>query len=332
MSTAWQQAVPQLNLQSIAELATGAQYNRQTGQPGRLVWLRRGHRAAVFELDAATEGRAAHKLIGKVYSDASGRHAFEVQSQLWKAGLRPPGRLTVARPLAYVTGLDLFLQEKAPGHTLWDMLFGEIPLSAEAVVGIGSWLAALHATTLPLTPRVDALKTALLRRGSELAAFLPEHARRVNRLVATAFEKLSPHRLTSLVPSHGDFHPKNVYVAASGRVTAIDLDTIGLQERAADVASLLAQTATMGYFRKGSLQATCRARNALLRAYELAALPLPQERLALYLGMEFLHNLHYQLVAMRTGHFAIVEPWLRTAERCLLDAEVNGIVEFAHEQ
>src|SRR5262249_956637 len=154
---------------------------------------------------------------------------------------------------------------------------------------------------------------------------LPRQTFRIKRLAARALAGLEALHLTPLVPCHGDFHPMNVFIANGGRVTAIDPDAFGLQEREADVAYMLAPTALMGDSRWGSFDATAQARHCLLRAYLKAAPALSHRRLALYLGMVFLQSLHFELCILRKNKVELVEPWLANAERCLLDKEVTLI-------
>src|SRR5262249_56097425 len=105
----------------------------------------------------------------------------------------------------------------------------------------------------------------------ELMELVPRVGPRGERLAAGARAGLEAGHLTPLVPSHGDFHHKNVFITVDGRVTVIDFDTFGLQEQAADVAYFLAQTAIMGYRSRGSFAATNRARHCFLQAYLEAA-------------------------------------------------------------
>ena len=124
-----------------------------------------------------------------------------------------------------------------------------------------------------------------------------------------------------LVPSHGDFHSKNVYITDDGRVTLIDLDTFGRQEPAADVAYFLAQTAIIDYHRHRSFVVSKQHRDCFLHCYLGASPPIPHDRLALHLGITFLQSLHYELCVLHTGNFAIVDLWLRNIERFFLDGE-----------
>jgi hypothetical protein len=302
------------------------------GQPGywRLLGLRRKLRKLIVEFEVKTEdgaGVTGRRYIAKGYHGDRGRHAFDALSQLWQAGFRPPSTFTVVRPIAYIAERHLLVQEKAPGRPLADVLGSDPEAAADALVGTANWLAALHATAVHAQSRLGHVRAAVGRYGRELMELLPQQAARIERLTACALAGLEPRCLAPQVPSHGDFHAKNVFIDDSGQVTALDLDTFGGQERAADVAYFLAQTAIRGYFHHGSFAITAWARQCFLRAYQEAAQPLPRKRLALYLGMSFLQSLHYERCVLHTGNAAILEPWLGNSERCLLDGELPLLEE-----
>ena len=273
--------------------------------------------------------------IGKVYRADRGRKGFEALSLAWNAGFRPPSLFTVVRPVAYVPARFLLLQEKAPGRAVADIMFeeirrGRLEVAAEAMEQTARWLAAFHSLAVAGNSRLEQIRTNLSRHQRELTEFLPDHAGRIERLCQECLARLQERELMALVPSHGDFHPMNVFVAGDGRVTGIDLDTFGLQERTADVAYFLAETAIMGYHRLGSFDATAPARRHFLRSYCDAWRPVSSERLGLYLALTFLQSLFYDLCILHTGNKAMVEPWLTNSERCLdgsrsllSDAQIN---------
>src|SRR5215510_1555734 len=298
-------------------------------QSCRVVRFKRNMGKFIIEFEIETEDRAdanLRQLIGKVYKGDRGQGHFDALSRLREAGFRPPSPFTVVYPVTYIADRCFLLQEKAPGSLLADLIFGELDTAAvDALERAAGWLAALHGAEVTAQPRLERVRMLVARQGRELMELLPQQAFRMERLAARALAGLEARHVTPLVPSHGDFHPKNVFITADGRVTVIDFDTFGLQEQAADVAYILAQTAIMGYRRRGSFAATTQARRHFLQAYLGAAPMLSGQRLALYLGMVFLQSLHYELCTLRNGRTAIIEPWLANAERCLLDEEVTLI-------
>ena len=294
-------------------------------------WFKRRREKLVVELEAADprgNGNPPLRYIVKLHKRDRTYGSYQAMSRLWDAGFRPPSPYTVARSVAYIADSGLLVQEKAPGRLLLDLILDGGDEATQAIVRSAGWLVALHASSVETHPRQARLGSAVTRFSTELVELFPKQASRIRRLADRALEELDSPDQSPLVPSHGDFHPKNVFITDLGRVTAIDFDTFGLQEAAADVAYLLAQTAIMGYFRRGSFAVTVQARDCFLQAYESAASPLPRLRLALYVGMAFLQSLHYELWVLKNDKRAIMEPWLEIAERCVLRGEMvgNGMV------
>src|SRR5262245_10851012 len=286
----------------------------------RIVSFRRNLGKFIIEFDVETEDRAdadLGRLIGKVYKGDCGQGHFDALSRLREAGFRPPSPFTVVYPVAYIADRCFLLQEKAPGRLLADLIFGELDAAAvDALERAAGWLATLHGAEVNAQSRLERVRMLVARQGGELMELLPKVSYRLERLASRALAGLEARHLTPLVPSHGDFHPKNVFITVDGRVTVIDFDTFGLQEQAADVAYILAQTAIMGYRRRGSFAATTKARHCFLQAYLEAAPMLSGQRLDLYLGMDFLQSLHYELCNLRNGRTAIIEHWMADAQRC----------------
>ena len=311
-------------------------------------WIKRRRKKLVIEIEVADrheKGNPPLRYIVKMNRRHGTRDCYETLSRLWEAGFRPPSPYTVPRPIAYISDEGLLVEEKAPGALLKDILRREADDATDAMVRAAGWLAALHTSVVDAPQRPATLMSAgtndtraalvgslgsvaccLIQRspryGRELAETLPAQASRITCLAASALEQLESPDQSLSVPSHGDFHPRNIFIAPTGQVTAIDFHTFGRQEAAADVAYLLAQTAILGYFELGSFAATSKARDCFLGAYEDAVSPLPCSRLALYLSMAFLQSLHGELCIAQNDQGGIIEPWLDIAERCLLRGEV----------
>ena len=287
-------------------------------------WIKRRVGKVVVELQVTSPNGGPGtplRYIVKLHGRDRTYGSYQAMSRLWEAGFRPPSPYTVVRSVAYIADAGLLVQEKAPGRLLLDIILGGDE-ATQALAGAAGWLTALHTSTVETHPRQARLGAMVTRFSTELAQLLPKRASGIRRLAERALEKLDSPDQSPLVPCHGDFHPKNVFITDAGRVTAIDFDTFGLQEAAADVAYFLAQTAIMGYFRRGSFTITSQAREYFLQAYENAASPLPRPRLALYLGMAFLQSLHYELCVLKNDKAAIIEPWLEISERGVLRGEV----------
>jgi hypothetical protein len=287
----------------------------------RVVRLRKKMRKIFFELEVRGK-KGPRNYIGKIYSSDRGRTHFDALQCLRNAGFCPPSLFTVVDPIVYFDDHCLLLQEKAPGRPLAKVLADGNAAATKALAQTGLWLATLHNTVVESHNRIKKVAADVTRYGGELARLLPRQSARLERLMSLALSELLMKDL-KLVPSHGDFHSKNVYITDDGRVTLIDLDTFGRQEPAADVAFFLAQTAIIGYHRQRSFAASQQHRDYFLRCYLDASLPIPPERLAVHLGVTFLQSLHYELCVLRTGNLAIIDPWLCNIERFLLDGQVT---------
>jgi hypothetical protein len=286
----------------------------------RVVRLRKKMRKMFFEVEV--RGKAGvRQYIGKIYRSDRGRGHFQALQSLRSAGFCPPSSLTVVHPVVYLDAHCLLLQEKAPGRPLADILSEGDTIAEKALSQAGLWLATLHGKVVASDTRIKRIAANVARYGGELAAVLPAEAARLERLMSRALLALLQPDL-KLVPSHGDFHSKNVYVTDDSRVTLIDLDTFGGLEPAADVAYFLAQSAIIGYHRHGSFAVSRQHRDWFLCCYLSAAPPVPHDRLAVHMGITFLQSLHYELCVLHTENFVIVEPWLNSIERFLLDGDV----------
>jgi aminoglycoside phosphotransferase len=258
-------------------------------------------RKSFFEVEE--NGR---RLIGKVSSSDRSKGAFELIKALWNAGMRPPNPHTVVEPIAFLPKQQLLLQEKAPGVQVVELIRARSSEALQGVERAAMWLHSLQA--LPLRPPPESDYTSVVERcRAELAEVAPEHDRGIQELADECARGLGkPQRL---VPSHGDYHPMNVYVEPGGRVTAIDLDTFASREPAADVAYFIAQTAIMGFHLSDSFAATREVREHFIEC----APEVPAERVQLHLRLALLRSLHYDLCILRLGNTAQVEPFLRAA-------------------
>ena len=86
-------------------------------------------RLTVQGQDDATGRRIERRFYAKVYRDeGQGQQTHQVLRELWKQARANGEGFTVARPLAYLSGLRTLLQEEAPGtHTRGDPSWGERP-------------------------------------------------------------------------------------------------------------------------------------------------------------------------------------------------------------
>jgi hypothetical protein len=256
----------------------------QLGGEWRIVSSRMKLQKTLFE--AEFDGR---RVIGKVSKSRRARSTFGSLQKLWHAGMRPPSRYTVTEPLAWVDERSLLLQERAPGFSMLDSMQRREDV-VEHARDAAAWLRCLWTMDVE-APTVSFERDDVARRAAELSRTLEEPliedmAKRVCDVLA-----VSP---STRVPSHGDFHPMNVFVAPE-RVTAIDLDTFAMREREVDVAYFLAQLANFGLHVHGSLAGTRSTRRAFLEACG----PVNEERMAAHMAWTLLGSLHYDACILK---------------------------------
>jgi Ser/Thr protein kinase RdoA (MazF antagonist) len=179
--------------------------------------------------------------------------------------------------------------EKAPGESVLDAMQQGNGVE-DSVRSAGLWLAAMHALKVDVKPdRFDV--AAAQRRAAELASALDDPT--IIRIAGAAIRMLGTEP-ASVVPSHGDYHPMNIFVAP-GRVTAIDLDTVGLRDADADVGYFLAQTANFGLQMFDSFDATRDLREAFLGSCPQADM----RRVSAHMAWTLLQSLHYDACILK---------------------------------
>ncbi|MGH9021676.1 MAG: phosphotransferase family protein, partial [Acidimicrobiia bacterium] len=186
-------------------------------------------------------------LIGKADYRNGVAGTFDYMSRLWAAGLRGDDGLGIPEPVAHVEELALLLQSEAPGDCLYEWL----PTPAQGAVASGNagrFLGRLHrlelggAKVLATSYEVD--KLGVYRDG--LGEALPAIADRVAELTGEVLRALAAIDDGPLVPTHGDYQPKNIYVDGD-RVTVIDWDRGALGLPGRDLGHFLGQCMTMSY-------------------------------------------------------------------------------------
>lgn len=241
-------------------------------------------RKSLFE--ARFNGRS---VIGKVSPSERAKTAYGSLRALWDAGMRPPARFAVPEPIAWFPERNLLIQEKAPGKSILDVMKnggGDTRFARDAA----DWLKALESSP-PSSPvsHFDAEEAGRKVRDLSKAA----EFERTEGMAAQVLSVLS-RKVDNLRPSHGDFHPMNIYVS-NERVTVIDLDTLALREREADIGYFLAQMAIFGIHLHNSLDETAGIRSAFLRR----CADVDEQRTVAYMAWAFLQSLHYDLCILK---------------------------------
>lgn len=282
--------------------------------------------------------RKSERIVAKAYyRGESGAEGFELMRQLWNVGMDASKRYTVVRPIAYISEPEILLMSLAPGQTFRAYLDqareSEVFSAAEAA---GRWLATLHRLSLPLGKQLtmqDEL-TAVERYRYELNTAHPQKRAEITAISEVILSELGRLSECGELLIHGDYHPANILVESSGKVTVIDFDQARRGDPLWDVAYGAYQIQIAGFHRFGSFSAYDRFVAAFLQAYfhtvstqrkhdEQAWLDsldskAIRHRLHLYRARALFESLHYELCVYRTGDTRLLEAYLTECFRSAL--------------
>jgi Phosphotransferase enzyme family len=201
-------------------------------------------RLTVQGQDDATDRRIERRFYAKVYRDErQGQQTHQVLRELWKQARANGEGFTVARPLAYLSGLRTLLQEEAPGSTLEEILLRESDPTA-ALHRVAQALAAFNQGDAPATtqPHLLADQAAVLERARKLLGWACPHLRmEVESIIEGVLAGLED---VPLGPTHRDLKPDHIFVDGE-RTIFIDLDSLAKADPVLDPAYLLARLAAM---------------------------------------------------------------------------------------
>jgi hypothetical protein len=194
--------------------------------------------------DDATGRRSERRFYAKVYRDeGQGQQTHQVLRELWKQARANGEGFTVARPLAYLSGLRTLLQEEAPGTSLEEILLGDGDTTA-ALHRVAQALAAFNQGDAPATTRQYLLadQVADLERARRLLGWACPHLKlEVESIIEGVFAGLQE---VPLRPTHRDLKPDHIFVDGE-RTIFIDLDSLAKADPVLDPAHLLARLAAM---------------------------------------------------------------------------------------
>ena len=201
-------------------------------------------RLTVQGQDDATSRRIERRFYAKVYRDeGKGQQTHQALRALWKEARANGEGFTVARPLAYLSGLRTLLQEEAPGTPLEEILLGDRDATA-AVRRVAQALAAFNQGDAPATTRPHFLadQVAVLERARRLLGWACPHLRdEVESIIEGVLAGLQE---VPLGPTHRDLKPDHIFVDGE-RTIFIDLDSLAKADPVLDPAYLLARLGAM---------------------------------------------------------------------------------------
>lgn len=292
-----------------------------------LKW-RRSARVLAFDLryrDRSGEAEGTLAGVAKQYADgAEGSAVFEALDHLRRGGFRPPAAFLVSRPLCFDAASLTLVQERALGEQWIELvLHGEGWESSSRTAA--AWLTALHATpgaTPSIPVAADAERVLRLGRRLQLAYIEAGPVAELAQRLALEMGRPAPLK----VPSHGDFHPKNL-VLVGDQATGIDLDGFASREPAADLGDGIGQLLSMSEFRTGSPTLGARAAAAFWAGYVARTSHVPSpERVGVYVARTFVQALCYALCHRGSRRTDLLRAWPAQARRWLAGegAEVLG--------
>lgn len=174
------------------------------------------------------------RVVAKLYAPGEGRDSYANMVSAWRSSFgerrRPPG---LPRPLGYDGEHGVLLMEWIDGRPWLELGAWDKHRLEEAVV----LLASLHdSDATPTRKRSSRRVVASARRKAAAAETLaPDVATQFLDAAEALAARYPPD--AELVPSHGDFSPRNVLVG-SDRAVLIDWDRFQRADPARDVASL----------------------------------------------------------------------------------------------
>lgn len=257
---------------------------------------------------SATQTRKPTSFIAK-WQTCGSSQLSELLCALWNAGFDGRQGLAIAEPLAYITSKHILLQRRANGVPLLDHLTRS-PVAVHSAHTAGRWLGKFHSTaSLPVFGTSVQTEIERIARCAQAAAdSAPAYRSRILQLAAkTASVQHSAD--SPLVPTHGDFHPKNIFVSRHC-LTVIDFDRFTFGHRERDLGFFIAQSMTMPR-QPGKHFSRARKWNAaFLDGYTNETQSPDSALLHSYIVSALLEILFYKLCVRPAHDLAFIDGWL----------------------
>lgn len=182
-----------------------------------------------------TQLRDGQLVVVKRYLDADGARIFHDHRQLW-AAIGSTASSAIPEPFAWDADARELTMEAVAGCPVGAR--GDLGRSGELVGPIAALIAGVHEAPVVVTRMRDARRVvaSLHRKAADMRGTIDE--RRYRRAVELLDDPIVLRRVSAaerLVPSHGDWSPRNV-LADADTVRMVDLDRLQMAGAAHDVA------------------------------------------------------------------------------------------------
>lgn len=262
-----------------------------------------------------TAAHAPKEFIAK-WQTPHGQNVGHLLLALWNAGFDGREGFAISQPFGYITSKNILLQGQARGAPLYHAL-NRSPADVKQAERAGQWLAKFHGTHgLPVFgPSVQEEIARITDCAHQVARRVSARSSRVLDL-ATEVERIQWTAATARVPTHGDYHPKNIYIDRD-LLTVIDFDRFAMSHRERDLGFFMAQSMTMPR-RPGKTLSRARAWNAaFLEGYARNAQSPHPTLLCSYIVSALLEVLFYKLCVRPMTDLTFVGDWLGVCEKLL---------------
>lgn len=283
----------------------------------------RGKHIAVYSFSYVTtngDHTPRHdRVLAKIYGADRDSMGHDAQASLWAAGFRPPSAFRVPKSYCYSTELRALVQEEVSAEPWANCLSETLEAGRQAAALAAAWLLRLQRSTVEASdPGRIAEINAVAGFADNVAQSHPQCAATVRSIAKELDCRLYTDR-APLVPSHGDFHPKNVLLNDQC-ITVIDFDHFGLRSAAFDVGYAIGQLHIMSYLRLGDMVPGIYAATTFWDRYRRAG-DARWPDVATHVARTFMQSLDYELCTLRNGRTDLLSPWLALAETFLKSAE-----------
>ena len=216
-------------------------WNGGTLEEVRVLRVLKHHVGQRCTLEIGWRGESVwHFLIGKVYREDR-PDIYHAMERIQQAGFGPQDEFSIPRPLAYLSSLHFFLQEKVEGPVAKETFkTGDEQSRAVAAERCALWLARFHALAPKAGPVFDSdrclnLTRECARRIARLGGRCAAKAGRLLKWLEDAGAALHP---VEKPAGHGSYSPAQV-ILAQGRTVTFDWDGYDVADPARDVARFL---------------------------------------------------------------------------------------------